>query len=65
MRDIDVLNFIKSYIEEKKFPPTIREIADGCDMSSTSVVTYYLNKLEDSNRITRYRYTSRGIVINE
>lgn len=33
--------------------PTVREIAEGCGISSTSVVTYYLGRLEEEGRITR------------
>ena len=52
MRKIDqAYEFIKSYIESKGYPPTIREIGDAIGIKSTSTVSYYLDKLEESNKI--------------
>jgi len=64
-RELDALAYIKKYIKETGYPPTVREIAKGCGMSSTSVVTYHLAKLERQGKITRTSYTARGIVVNE
>ena len=48
MRKIDeAYQFIKEYITEKDFPPTIREIGEALGVSSTSTVSYYLRKLEE------------------
>ncbi len=33
--------------------PTLREIMDGCQVSSTSVVVYILDRLENAGRLTR------------
>ena len=45
--------FIKRFLNEKGYPPTIREICKGIDIKSTSTISYYLKKLEDSNRIVK------------
>ncbi len=56
-----ILDFIASYQREHKHPPSIREIGEHCEISSTSVVNYYLDQLEKSGHIERDRKISRGM----
>src|SRR6185369_8115840 len=56
-----ILDFIASYQREHKHPPSIREIGEPCDLSSTSVVNYYLDQLEKSGHLERDRKISRGM----
>ncbi len=56
-----ILDFIATYQREHKHPPSIREIGEDCDISSTSVVNYYLDQLEKSGHIERDRKISRGM----
>jgi len=56
-----ILDFIASYQREHKHPPSIREIGEYCDISSTSVVNYYLDQLEKTGHIERDRKISRGM----
>ena len=56
-----MLDFIERFIDEEGFPPTIREIGEACDIASTSVVNYNLNKLREGNWIERTAEKSRGI----
>jgi repressor LexA len=58
-----IYNFIEQYIKTNVIPPTVREIQDGCAISSTSVVSYNLNKLEQARRIRRVPETARGIIL--
>ncbi|MBA4179601.1 MAG: repressor LexA [Anaerolinea sp.] len=58
-----ILEFLRTFIEDKDYPPSIRDIQDGCGISSTSVVDYNLRKLEEKNYIRRDREVSRGIEI--
>ncbi len=58
------LDFIKGYIAENGYPPTIREIGDAIDVSSTSLVSYYLNRLEERGLISRESSSSRAIRLN-
>ncbi|GAB4467855.1 MAG: transcriptional repressor LexA [Anaerolineae bacterium] len=58
-----ILSFIEEFITENGYPPTIREIGAACNISSTSVVNYNLNKLEREGLITRDREVSRGLRI--
>ena len=58
------LEFIKNYIADRGYPPTIREIGEAIDVSSTSLVSYYLNRLEERGLITRESSSSRAIRLN-
>jgi len=66
MRKIDeAYDFIKKYIAENDYPPTIREIADAINIKSTSTVAYYLRKLEEENKIVKGSYKNRSIQLME
>jgi repressor LexA len=56
-----ILKFMREFIDEHDYPPSIRDIQDGCDISSTSVVDYNLKGLEQKGYIRRDREVSRGI----
>jgi repressor LexA len=60
-----ILRFIRRFIEEHDYPPSIRQIQDGCRISSTSVVDYNLKKLEGDGYIRRDREVSRAIELLE
>ena len=59
----DILEFLRRFIDERDYPPSIRDIQDGCAISSTSVVDYNLRKLEEKGHIRRDREISRGIEV--
>lgn len=63
-RQRNILEFIVSFIQEKEYPPTIREIGEKVGISSTSVVNYNLAKLENEDLIARERDVSRGLSVN-
>ncbi|MCS7275989.1 MAG: transcriptional repressor LexA [Dehalococcoidia bacterium] len=56
-----ILEFIRRFIEEHDYPPSIRQIQEGCGLSSTSVVDYNLRILERLGYIRRDREVSRAI----
>ena len=56
-----MLEFIRRFIEENDYPPTIREIGAAVGISSTSVVNYNLDQLEKKGHIIRNREVSRGL----
>ncbi|NLI44326.1 MAG: repressor LexA [Chloroflexi bacterium] len=56
-----ILAFLEEYQQDKGYPPSIREIGDHTQISSTSVVKYYLNQLEEMGYIERRSNVSRGI----
>lgn len=56
-----IVDFIRRFRSERHYPPTVRDIVGGCKISSTSVVAYNLNILEDEGIIRRHSGISRGI----
>ena len=59
-----ILNFLRQFLEEKGYPPSIRDIVNGCKISSTSVVEYNLRILEREGYIRRDPEVSRGIELS-
>jgi repressor LexA len=57
----NIIGFIDRFIDDRGYPPTIRDIQAGCNISSTSVVDYNLNILEREGHIRRHAEVSRGI----
>jgi repressor LexA len=60
-RQQKIIHFIRRFIDEKEYPPSIRDIQIGCGISSTSVVDYNLKALERMGHIRRDREVSRAI----
>ena len=56
-----ILEVLKRYQKEVGYPPSIREIGKHANISSTSVVNYYLNQLEEWGHIERDKKVSRGV----
>ena len=56
-----MMAFIREFISKSGYPPSIREIGEAVDISSTSVVNYNLKALEKKKLIARDRTVSRGI----
>jgi repressor LexA len=56
-----IQNYITRFISDNGYPPSIREIQQACRISSTSVVDYNLNILENRGVLERRSDVSRGI----
>jgi repressor LexA len=56
-----ILECIRDFIQERGYPPTVRDIARELGISSTSVVDYHLKRLEQAGWIERDPRSSRGI----
>ena len=56
-----IVEFLETFIAEHDYPPSIRDIQTGCNISSTSVVDYNLKRLEEKGLIRRDREVSRAI----
>lgn len=61
----ETYNFIVSYIEKFKYPPSIREICQNLNLDSTSSVVYHLKKLEKLGKITRSNNKNRAIELTD
>lgn len=59
----ELFEYIKNFINEKKYPPSVREMANFLDIKSTSTIHYYLNKLEEYNLIKRDLNKNRAIEV--
>jgi repressor LexA len=64
-RQTNIIKFLHKFMTDQRYPPTIREIGAAVKISSTSVVNYNLNRLEDLGLISRDRTVSRGIRLLE
>ena len=58
-----VYDFVKSYIEEKSYPPTIREIGAAVGLSSTSTVHSHVKTLIDKGYLVSSPSTQRTIAL--
>jgi repressor LexA len=56
-----ILDFIRDFMDEHHFPPTVRDIQRGCEISSTSVVDYNLHIMQREGYLKRLPEVSRGI----
>jgi repressor LexA len=56
-----ILEFVAEHIDENGYPPSMREICAATGISSTSVVSYNLDRLEEAGYIFRDREVSRGM----
>lgn len=62
-KEEQLLEYIKNYQIDNGFPPTIREMCKAIKVSSTSTIFYYLNKLENSNKIKKNPNKNRALEI--
>jgi repressor LexA len=60
-----IYNFLKSAIKKRGYPPTVREICDAVELSSTSTVHSHLRTLERKGYIRREPSKNRSIEILE
>jgi len=56
-----ILNFTRKFLDSRGYPPSVRDIVSGCEISSTSVVAYNLARLETAGYIRRHAKISRGV----
>lgn len=62
-KEEQLYNFIKNYQNDFGYPPTVREMCKAIKVSSTSTIFYYLNKLENSNKIKKNPNKNRALEI--
>jgi repressor LexA len=61
-RQLEVLRFIATEIEERGYPPTIREIGEALDIASTNGVNDHLKALEKKGFLQRDAAKSRALI---
>lgn len=62
-RQRQILDYIMQHIEIHGYPPTVREIGEAVNLSSSSTVHAHLRNLEESGLIQRDRILTRAIKI--
>ncbi len=62
-RQREIVEFIKSFIAENGYPPSVREIRDGVGVLSTSTVHLELTEIETVGVIRRAGGRSRAITL--
>jgi repressor LexA len=60
-RQVRILEVLDNFQKKNGYPPSIRQICEKAFISSTSVVNYYLDQLEEMGYIERDQGVSRGI----
>lgn len=60
-RQAQILEYIRQYVSEHAYPPSVREVGEGVGITSTSVVDYNLRVLAKRGYIRRDPAISRGI----
>jgi repressor LexA len=65
VRQEDILEFIRDWIESRGYPPTIRDIQKPFGIKSTNGVKVHLDALEKKGFIIRNPGISRGIELTE
>lgn len=59
-----VLKYIRTYITSNGFPPTMREIAAACDLSSKATAMRVVNRLQAQGIVERLPGQGRTIRIS-
>ena len=62
---LSILSFIRDFLQERGYAPTVRDIAKGCSISTSSVVQHHLNVLEREGHIHRDPQVFRSIRLVE
>ncbi|WP_319471333.1 transcriptional repressor LexA [uncultured Trichococcus sp.] len=64
-RQLEVLQYIYEEVQEKGYPPTVREIGNAVKLSSTSTVHGHLSRLEKNGFIQRDPTKPRAIELTQ
>ena len=61
----EIYQYIKNFIDENSFPPSVREIGEKFSIKSTSTVHYYLEKLREKGLITQDANKKRAFSVKQ
>jgi repressor LexA len=64
-RQKQILEFVKKYMREKGYPPSVREIGENVGLSSSSTVHGHLSRLEEKGYLRRDLSKPRAIELLE
>ena len=60
-RQKKIVSFIEQWFSDYDYAPSVRDIQIGCDISSTSVVQYNLDKLKSLGILKSHSEVSRSL----
>jgi len=55
-RQLELYKYIRECLSEKRYSPTLQEIADKFKFSNHSTAQYFVNKLKEKGWISRNKY---------
>jgi repressor LexA len=58
-----ILTYIRETVDERGYPPSVREIAEAVGLASTSAVHHHLTKLEKDGRLQKEATRSRALTL--
>ena len=61
----EIYEYIKTFIDDNSFPPSVREIGEKFSIKSTSTVHYYLEKLREKGLITQDANKKRAFSLRQ
>lgn len=59
----EIYNYIRDFVDDNGFPPSVREIAEKFNIKSTSTVHYYLEKLRNRGMISQDANKKRAFTV--
>ena len=60
-KQVEILNFIKTYREKKGYAPSLEEIKKKFQMASVSTAHYYISKLQNAGFLNKEHNQPRGV----
>ena len=64
-KELSILLFIENFHKEKGYAPSLRQICAATGFKSTSLVSYYVDKLVAAGKIKKDPFAARSIVLVE
>lgn len=61
-RELEIYNFILAFRKEKRFSPSMREIADGIGLHSASTIHVHVHSLVDKGWLLPCEQLKRAII---
>lgn len=58
-----ILDYIRETVDERGYPPSVREIAEAVGLASTSAVHHHLTKLQKDGRLQKEATRSRALTL--
>lgn len=62
---VRIFKFIREFVSENRYPPTVREIQKAFGLASPRAVQHHLESLEQKGLIERVSHTVRGIHLTD